>query len=109
MRIKASNLIALCASADVPEDEGLRVELQGMPTIAVYRVNDEYYATDDLCSHGEASLAEGMLKGFEILCPFHLGGFDIRTGKATTAPCYTDIRAYKVLEQEGNLYILQES
>ncbi|MFW7269652.1 non-heme iron oxygenase ferredoxin subunit [Gluconacetobacter sp. Hr-1-5] len=82
-----------------------RLELTDGRVIAVYEIDGKYYATDDLCSHGQASLADGELDGFEILCPFHLGSFDIRTGRAIRAPCSVNIVAYQVISDGDDIII----
>jgi nitrite reductase/ring-hydroxylating ferredoxin subunit len=73
-----------------------RVELPGQPPIAIYNLDGSFYATADTCTHGEASLAEGDINGDEIVCPFHMGAFDIRSGQATLAPCVTALRTWPV-------------
>ena len=77
----------------------------GAPPVALYRLVDGFFATAELCSHGEASLAEGDIDGDEIVCPFHLGKFDIRTGEPTAAPCLTAIKTYAVSVEAGELYL----
>lgn len=98
-------MIRLCNIADLSEDEVYRAELDGNHGIAVYLLDDEVFATDDLCTHGEASLAEGEIEDGKILCPFHLGSFDIRTGAACAAPCSIDLRTYPVQIVDGTVYI----
>ncbi|WP_417595054.1 non-heme iron oxygenase ferredoxin subunit [Parasphingorhabdus sp.] len=95
----------LCKAADVPEDEPLRVELPDGHAVAVYRWEGAFFCTDDMCSHGEASLAEGYVENGEIMCPYHMGSFCIRTGEARAAPCSVDIVAYDVVEQGDELVI----
>lgn len=95
----------LCNSEDVPDDEPLRVVLDDDHAVAVYKWQGSYYCTDDMCTHGEASLAEGFVEDGEIFCPFHMGSFCIATGEARAAPCSEDIRAYPVVEQDGQLLI----
>lgn len=76
--------------------------------IALYRVRDEVYATEDLCSHAEASLAEGDQDGYTIHCPRHGGQFDIRTGKATHFPAYAPIRTFAVKVEDGDIFVEAE-
>lgn len=45
--------------------------LIGGRDIALYRVDGEVFATDNLCSHGQARLCDGFLLGHEIEFPFH--------------------------------------
>ena len=95
----------LCRVEDVPADEPLRVVLADDHAVAVYRWEGSFYCTDDLCSHGEASLAEGYVEGGQVFCPFHMGSFCISTGEARAAPCSEPIRAYAVTERDGELFI----
>ena len=74
--------------------------------IAVFRLEDGFYAIDDLCSHAEASLAEGdVVNGCEIECPLHGARFDIRTGKNLSAPAVVPVDAYPVKVEEGVVYV----
>lgn len=73
--------------------------------IALYWINGEYYATDDLCSHAEASLVEGDLEGYTIHCPRHGGQFDVRTGEARHFPAYAPIRTFPVKQEGQDIFI----
>jgi nitrite reductase/ring-hydroxylating ferredoxin subunit len=92
--------------ADLGEGEMRLVHLPCGRPVAVYRVEGRYYATDDTCSHGQASLTdEGMLLEHKIICGWHGGAFDVRTGEALDLPCMDPIRAYAVTEQDGSLFV----
>ena len=80
--------------SDLAEGEVLGVEL-GDKQIALYNVGGTIHATDNICTHAFARLSDGYLEGFEIRCPLHGGGFDVRTGEATAAPCFTPIAVYE--------------
>lgn len=95
----------LCRVEEVSADEPLRVVLADDHAVAVYRWEGSFYCTDDLCSHGEASLAEGYVEDGQVFCPFHMGSFCISTGVARAAPCSEPIRTYAVTERDGVLYI----
>lgn len=88
--------IRLCATNDIPDGEVRQVELGDGRVLAVYNLEGEYFATDDLCTHGDASLSEGEIEDGKILCPYHMGSFDIRTGEACAAPCSIAVRTYAV-------------
>jgi ethylbenzene dioxygenase ferredoxin component len=96
--------VALCAAAEVTPDMPLRVVVDGV-AYAVFNLDGHFYATQDQCTHGPGSLAEGFLVGAEIECPFHQGRFDIRTGRATAAPCTEALRIWTVHAIDGRLYI----
>ncbi len=95
----------LCAVTDLVEGEIHRVELDGGHAIAVYLLDGEVFASDDLCTHGEASLAEGEIEDGKIVCPFHLGSFDIRTGAPCAAPCSIAIKVYPVAIVDDGVHI----
>jgi nitrite reductase (NADH) small subunit len=48
--------------------------------VAVYHTSNGFFATDNICPHRGGPLAEGDLIGDEIVCPWHLWGFDVTTG-----------------------------
>lgn len=73
--------------------------------LAVYGVDGEVFATDNVCTHGHARLCDGFLDGHEIECPLHQGKFDVRTGKALCEPLTTDIRTYPVKIEDGHVFV----
>jgi naphthalene 1,2-dioxygenase system ferredoxin subunit len=73
--------------------------------IALYTVNGEVFATDNICTHGHARLCDGFLEGTEIECPLHQGRFDVRTGKAMCSPLTTDIRSFPVRIVEDRVHV----
>jgi naphthalene 1,2-dioxygenase ferredoxin component len=90
--------------AAVPADDVTSVNASGRE-IAIYSVDGEVYATDNICTHGHARLCDGFLDGHEIECPLHQGKFDVRSGKAMCAPLTEDIRTFPVRIEEGEVYI----
>jgi naphthalene 1,2-dioxygenase system ferredoxin subunit len=64
--------------------------------IALYEMDGEIFATDDICTHAYAKLSDGWMERGEIECPLHAGRFEIKTGKATAPPCIDDVKTYPV-------------
>jgi ethylbenzene dioxygenase ferredoxin component len=100
-----TELVKLCAVSEVLTDEPKRIEIENFPPLAVYALDGEFYVTDDTCTHGMASLADGYLEGEEIQCPFHGGAFSIKTGEATEFPCSDPLKTYQVSVQDDDIYI----
>lgn len=96
--------IEATALASVPQDDVIAVEIQGRE-IALYGVDGEVFATDNICTHGHARLCDGFLDGHEIECPLHQGKFDVRNGAALCAPLTENIRAYPVRIDGGKVYL----
>ena len=91
----AENWIDAASRDDVPEGDVIAIKVGGKE-IALYEVECDIYATDNLCTHGAARMSDGFLEGREIECPLHQGRFDVCTGKAMCAPLTEDIKTYPV-------------
>jgi len=89
---------------DVPEDDVIGMIVGGRD-MALYNAGGEIFATDNICTHGQARLCEGFLDGHEIECPLHQGKFDVRTGQPTCAPVTEGIRSYPVKIEGGRVYL----
>lgn len=100
----AMNWIDALAADEILADDvkGLRVAGRD---IAIYAVAGAVYATDNLCTHGNARLCDGFLDGHEIECPLHQGKFDVRNGKPLCAPVTESLRIYPVRIEGGRLYL----
>jgi naphthalene 1,2-dioxygenase system ferredoxin subunit len=96
--------IDVTATEDIPEDDVIGVDIAGK-SIALYRVEDEVFATDNLCTHGNARLCDGFLEGYEIECPLHQGKFDIRNGKAMCAPLTEDVKTYPIKIEGDRVFV----
>lgn len=96
--------IDVLAADDVPDDDVVGVHAGGRD-LAIYGVDGDVFATDNICSHGNARLCDGFLEDFEIECPLHQGRFDIRNGKAMCEPLTEDIRAYPVKIENGRVWV----
>ncbi|GGX04257.1 ferredoxin [Pigmentiphaga litoralis] len=94
----------VAARDDIPDDDVIGVDLGGK-SLALYRVDGEVYATDNICTHGHARLCDGFLEGHEIECPLHQGRFDIRTGKAMCAPLTEDVKIYPIKVEDGRVLV----
>ena len=99
-----SNWIDVAAEGDLFEGVGIAVTPDGHD-IALYSVEGGVYATDNLCTHGNAKLCDGFMEGFEIECPFHQGKFDVRTGCATASPCTDPVKVWPVKVEAGRVYL----
>lgn len=92
----------VCRENEVPQGRCRRVEIAGR-VIALYHVEDGWYASDNACPHRGGPLAEGDLIGNEIVCPWHLWSFDVRTGINPGSPEGREIRVctHEVRVEDG--------
>ncbi len=87
---------AICKTTEIGPGSVKRVEVDGLPPLAVYNLGGRFYVTDDTCTHGKASLSEGTVEGTAIECPWHGGRFDVATGQPTCLPAIEPISTYPV-------------
>ena len=99
-----AELTKICPISEIAEGTVKSFEV-GNNVVAVYNVGGTFYATDNECTHGAASLAEGILEDDIIECTLHFGAFNVKTGEAVQAPCFTALRTYKVVVQDGQVMV----
>ena len=92
------------AAEDLPDNDVWAVEVRGRD-IAVFGVDGQPYASDNLCTHGNARLCDGFLEGHEIECPLHQGRFDVRDGRPTCAPVTEALRTYPAKVEAGRIWL----
>jgi nitrite reductase/ring-hydroxylating ferredoxin subunit len=97
----------LCDAVAVAADVPARVEHNGT-AYAVFLLGDRHYVTQDACTHGPGSLAEGFVDGEEVECPFHQGRFHIPTGQPTAPPCTEPLRVWPARVIDGRICIDRE-
>ena len=89
---------------ELPNGERLYLEIDEKP-IVVFKIAGQYFSIDDVCSHDDGTLGDGLLEDFHIVCPRHGAEFDVRTGKAMTMPAVVDISAYPIKVVNGKLFL----
>jgi nitrite reductase/ring-hydroxylating ferredoxin subunit len=103
--LKLPSELRLCGIDAIEDGGALRVDIEGRAPLAVYRLDGKFYVSDDTCTHGEASLAEGLVEDGYIECPWHSGRFCLKTGAALTFPAITPIRVYLAIVRDGMVFI----
>jgi 3-phenylpropionate/trans-cinnamate dioxygenase ferredoxin component len=97
--------IDACAKTDIAEEDVIRFD-HGGRTFAIFRSpDDQFYATDGLCTHEKVHLCDGLVMDNIIECPKHNGRFDYTTGKAKGAPCIVNLKTYPVKIEGARVFI----
>jgi len=96
------------AASEVQAGNGKTVTLSGKK-IAVFNVNGNFLAIDDLCTHDEASLSEGFVceeDGIcKVECPWHGAQFDLKNGAALTLPAVKPVTPYPTRVVDGSVEV----
>ena len=87
--------INVIASNGLADGEHLVFDLDGID-VAVFKVNGEFFAIEDACSHDGAEIASGILDGHTIMCPRHGARFCLKTGAVKAPPAYEAINCFPV-------------
>lgn len=93
-----------CSIDDVEEEDVLGVKI-GDISLAVYNVEGEFFATSDICTHGQACLSEGIVIDDVIECPLHQGRFKIQSGKALSAPVSEALKTFPTKIGNGRVFV----
>ena len=88
------------AAAEIAPGAFASVEIDGA-FVAVFNVDGEFFAIDDLCTHDGGTLAGGEVQDHEVVCPRHGARFCLRSGRALTPPAYEPVRSYPTRLREG--------
>jgi nitrite reductase/ring-hydroxylating ferredoxin subunit len=79
--------------------------VSGSRSIAIYHVDDRYFATSDICTHANGVLSQGEVVDGYIECPLHFGLFEISTGKAQGAPVIHDLTTFPVRIEGTQIFV----
>lgn len=105
MNEKVLTWTAACSVDDVPDEEGRRFEVDGY-TLAIFNVAGEFFATDDVCTHGQSSLSEGYVEpDCAVECIAHMARFSLRTGEVLAPPATVPLTVYPTMVDGSNVLV----
>jgi NADPH-dependent 2,4-dienoyl-CoA reductase/sulfur reductase-like enzyme/nitrite reductase/ring-hydroxylating ferredoxin subunit len=107
--VEVSELTGPDLAAGIPESEvkdGAQIpgHAHGEAVMLVRR-GDEHFAVAATCTHYGGPLAEGLIVGNTVRCPWHHACFDLRTGAAIRAPALNDIPCWAVERRGGKIFV----
>src|SRR5438309_5275100 len=80
----------------------------GDDAVLLVRSGAVIYAIDAHCSHYHGPLAEGLVVGTSIRCPWHHACFDLRNGEATRAPAFSTLGVWQVDQEGDRIFVRQK-
>lgn len=93
--------------ASVP-DGGSLLGHVGDDAVIVVRRGDDLFAVGATCTHYGGPLAEGLVVGDTVRCPWHHACFSLRSGAALGAPALSAVACYRVERERGQLYVREK-
>ena len=64
--------------------------------VVIFKVDDNFFAMENICSHDGGEIASGVVENGEIICPRHGARFCIKTGDVKCPPAYEGVESYSV-------------
>lgn len=89
---------------DLP-DGGKLIGHAGGEQVLLVRHGDEVFAVGPECTHYHGPLAEGLVVGETIRCPWHHACFNLRTGEAERAPAFFPVDAWTTEVRDGKAFV----
>ncbi|HEX5386916.1 MAG TPA: FAD-dependent oxidoreductase [Gemmatimonadales bacterium] len=89
---------------DAVADGGMILGHVGDDPVLVARRGEQYFAIGAVCTHYSGPLAEGLVVGETVRCPWHHACFSLRTGEALGAPALNPVASYTLERRNGRLY-----
>ena len=100
----SDGFVRIASLGDVAPGKMKRFEVAGQ-RILLANVDGRFYATADTCTHEDASLSAGSLRGELVRCPLHGSCFNVCTGKVMDEPAVQDLRTYPVRVEADSILI----
>ena len=92
----SAQAVVAIAAVDAVAEGGMLAAEAGDVEVLLCKVQGQFYAIANRCTHGLARLDEGQLQGHILSCPLHQGKFDIRNGRCVQAPPVRPLATYVV-------------
>ena len=89
-------------------DGGMLAGHVGEEQVLLVRVGQEVFATAAQCSHYHGPLADGLVVGDTVRCPWHHACFSLRTGEALHAPALSPIDCWSIEQRDGKVFVAQK-
>jgi len=80
----------------------------GDEEVLLVQSGDDILAVAAHCAHYHGPLAEGLVTGESVRCPWHHACFDLRTGEAERAPALGPIACWKVERRDGRIVVKEK-
>lgn len=96
--------VKVCHVSDIPAGEMRCVEVQQLKLLVAH-TDQGFFVSDEMCTHEDARLCDGNLKGTLVKCPLHGSRFDLVTGKVLDDPAEEDLVVYPSSIEDHNVYI----
>lgn len=104
---KGPDLAKGVRTADIVDGAMLLGHVKGEPVL-VARTGNNFSAIGAVCTHYGGPLAEGLIVGDTVRCPWHHACFSLRTGTALRAPALNPVSCWRIDQRTETLYVREK-
>ncbi len=102
-----SDWIDVAPASEFAEGTCRKLDVDGV-LVAVFDVDGEFFALEDVCTHDGGELTGGRFEGEVIECPRHGAQFNVKTGEVLAPPAYEPVPTLPVRVHEGIVQVRDE-
>jgi 3-phenylpropionate/trans-cinnamate dioxygenase ferredoxin subunit len=99
-----SEWVDVASAEEMSPGKPVHIDIEGTG-IAIFKLDQAFYAIEDVCTHDGGKLTGGCVENDEIICPRHGAHFSIRTGAALSAPAYEPAATFPVRVENGMVQV----
>ena len=74
--------------------------------VALFNINGEFYAVDDICPHAGGPLSQATAEGDVLTCSWHGSKFNAKTGAIEGPPAHGPVETYPVRVEGQDVLVL---
>src|SRR5919206_1255182 len=100
------DFVKVAETKDIQTSQMKEVQFDG-EDVCIANVDGKYYAIGNVCTHEGGPLADGVLEGYEVECPWHQSRFDVRTGEVRGPPASESEPTYEI-KVDGNSMLVKK-
>lgn len=99
-------MIRVCEASELASGQAKLFDVGGR-RVALVRIEDDFYALGDRCSHADVSLSDGdvLVETKELECWKHGSAFSLETGEPSCLPALKAVPTYKVVVNDGVVFM----
>lgn len=98
------DFVKVAETKDIHISQMKEVQIDG-EDVCIANVDGKYYAIGNVCTHEGGPLADGVLEGYEVECPWHQSKFDVRTGQVTSPPATESEPTYEIKVDNNSILV----
>src|ERR671931_181776 len=107
MNDQNEDFVKVAETKDIQTSQMKEVQIDGQD-VCIANVEGKYYAIGNVCTHEGGPLADGILEGYEVECPWHQSKFDVRTGEVTSPPPASEPEPTYEVKVDGNSILVKK-